>query len=63
MNRRKVALAITLCGVTLATQAMACDSARAASDKRCEARINEQKALVEFQGRIGGKAPIHSLQP
>ena len=63
MNRRKVALAITLCGVTLATQAMACDSARAASEERCQARLNEQKALAEFQGRIAGKAPVHTLQP
>jgi len=63
MNRRKVTLAITLCGVTLATQAMACDSARAASDGACQARINEQKALAEFQGRIGGKAALHPLQP
>ena len=62
MNRRKVALAITLSGVTIATQAMACDSARAASEASCQARIDEQKALAEFQARIRGKPTVH-LQP
>ena len=62
MNRRKVALAIVLCGTTLATQAMACDSARAASEEGCrDNSINEPKAIAEFQGRIRGEAALHQL--
>ena len=59
---RTVAVAVAMCGATLATRAMACEAPQDARQEICEAgRINDPAAITEFQERIGSEAAVHDL--
>ena len=59
---RTVAVAMAMCGATLATQAMACETARSPEDRVCQAQAENSAAVAKFQKRIRGQAAIH-VQP
>jgi hypothetical protein len=59
---RTVAVAVAMCGATLATRAMACEAHRASEQEVCQSeRINDPAAVAEFQGRISSGAAEHEL--
>jgi hypothetical protein len=59
---RTVALAVAMCGATLATQAMACETPQDARQEIGEAGwINDPAAISKFQGRIGSEAAVQDL--
>jgi hypothetical protein len=57
-----VAVAMAMCGATLATQAFACGTARSPEERVCQAQAENAVAVAKFQKRIRGKAAIH-VQP
>ena len=59
---RTVAVAMAMCGATLATQAMACETARSPEERVCQAQVENSAAVATFQQRIRGQAAIH-VQP
>ncbi len=59
---RTVAVAVTMCGATLATQAMACETALSPEEQVCRAQAENSAAVAKFQKRISGQAAIH-VQP
>ena len=59
---RTVAVAMAMCGATLATQAMACETARSPEERVCQAQAENSAAVAKFQKRIRGQAAIH-VQP
>ena len=59
---RTVAVAVTMCGATLATQAMACETARTQEELVCQAQAENSAAVAKFQKQIRGKPAIH-VQP
>ena len=59
---RTVAVAMAMCGATLATKAMACETARSPEDRVCQAQAENSAAVAKFQKRIRGQAAIH-VQP
>lgn len=59
---RTVAVAMAMCGATLATQAMACETALSPEEQRCQAQVEKTAAVAKFQKQIRGDAAIH-VQP
>ena len=59
---RTVAVAMAMCGATLATQAMASETARSPEEQVCRAQAENAAAVAKFQKRIRGQAAIH-VQP
>ncbi|HVJ70485.1 MAG TPA: hypothetical protein VM531_03080 [Sphingomicrobium sp.] len=60
---RTIGVAVAMCGATLATQAMACEPARAQEDRVCRGELAENSAaVVKFQKQIRGDAAIY-VQP
>ena len=57
---RTVAVAVAMCGATLATQAMACETARSPEEQICEERAEISAAVAKFQSQISGE-PAHQL--
>ena len=60
---RTVGVAVAMCGATLATQAMACETARSPQERVCQGELAENSAAVaKLQKQLRGHAPIH-VQP
>lgn len=59
---RTVGVAVAMCGATLATQAMACETARSPEERVCQAQAENSVAVAKFQKQIRGDAAIH-VQP
>jgi hypothetical protein len=59
---RTVAVAVAMCGATLATRAMACETTRSPEVRVCQAQAENSAAVAKFQKRIRGQAAIH-VQP
>ena len=59
---RTVAVAMAMCGATLATQAMACETARNQEERVCQAQAENSAAVAKFQKRLRGKPAVH-VQP
>jgi hypothetical protein len=51
-----------MCGATLATQAMACETARSPEERVCQAQLENSVAVAKFQKQIRGYPAIH-VQP
>jgi hypothetical protein len=58
---RTVAVAMAMCGATLATQAMACETARSPEERLCRAQAENSAAVAKFQAKISGDAAVHQL--
>ena len=60
---RTVGVAVAMCSATLATQAMACETARSPEERVCQAEMAENSdAIVKFQKQIRGESAVH-VQP
>ena len=59
---RTVAGAVARCGATLATRAMACETAQSPEERVCQQQAENSAAIVKFQKRIRGQAAVH-VQP
>jgi len=59
---RTVGVAVAMCGATLATQAMACETARTPEERVCQAQAENSVAVAKFQKQIRGYPAIH-VQP
>ena len=59
---RTVAVAMAMCSATLATQALACETALSPEDRVCQAQAENSAAIAKFQKRIRGDAALH-VQP
>ena len=59
---RTVAVAMAMCGATLATQAMACETARTQKERVCQAQAENSAAVAKFQKQLRGKPAVH-VQP
>ena len=58
---RTVAVAVAMCGVTLAPRAMACETARTPEERVCQAQAEKSAAISKFQAQINGDAAVHEL--
>ena len=58
---RTVAVAMAMCGATLATQAMACETARSAEEQLCQEQAENSLAVAKFQARISGNSAVHKI--
>jgi hypothetical protein len=60
---RTVGVAVAMCSATLATQAMACETARSAEERVCQGELAQNSdAVLKFQKQISGDAAIQ-VQP
>lgn len=60
---RTVGVAVAMCSATLATQAMACETARSAEERVCQGDLAQNSnAILKFQKQIRGESAIQ-LQP
>ena len=59
---RTVAVAVAMCSATLATQAIACETAPSSEERVCQAEIENSVAVAKFQKQIRGDAAIY-VQP
>ena len=58
---RTVAVAVAMCGATLATQAMACERGRSPEVQLCRAQAENSAAVAKFQSQISRDAAVHEL--
>ena len=58
---RTVAVAVAMCGATLATQAMACETAQSPEVRVCRAQAEKSAAFAKFQVQIGSDAAVHQV--
>ena len=58
---RTVAVAVAMCSATLATQAIACETAPSPEERVCQAQIENSVAVAKFQKQISGHAAANVL--